>query len=199
MRVLQSHRDLISTTSFFFCWKGHNGFLREDRRQEVKGPQKDWLACFLSEDQASSCLSSYLSIHLLSHNFMEQSYKQGLTRAMVQDLPQGSCSIYRSKCADPTHNFTYQHASRSQVVLQHVSMVILSAEQQALAIDHVVAMRFSCSERVVFVMRGFHFVCGGSSLARCSDLAVFRHRDGNPKALCVGRLCDRSELLSGTK
>lgn len=76
--------------------------------------------------------------------------------------------------------------------------MIVSAEQIALAIDHVVAMRFSCSARVVFVMRGFHFVCGGSSLARCSDLAVFRNGNGNPKILCVGRLCDRSELLSGT-
>lgn len=62
-------------------------------------------------------------------------------------------------------------------MLQRISVVMLSTEQKALAIESVGVMGFPCSEGVVFVTRGFHFVCSGPSLERCSDLAVFRKVD----------------------
>ena len=43
-------------------------------------------------------------------------------------------------------------------------------------------------------MRGFHFVCGGPSLARCSDLEVFRN-DNVKSYVLVDRVIEASCFL----
>ena len=162
------------------------------RRQKAEnGPQKDWLACSLSEDQASSYLSIYLFIcfPIISRN--------EATNKVLHKL------WYKTRVAYVAANMQTRLTTSlvnmlvvRRIYLQHTSVVILSAEQIALAMDHLIDMEPSCSERAVFGMRGFHLVRGGPCLARCSDLAV--SRNGNVIFHVLVELCDRSELLSGT-